>query len=113
MADQFKLQEAITFVQQTPPESYRLMDILIIDLPQAYAHGKVSVPAAAVDLEVVTDVNIFVLNCATGVTLKIGNTTNPPLTNVTQFSYKGNKTTFYVSNTGTEDINVDYASCSL
>lgn len=113
MADQFKLQEAITFIQQTPPETYRLMDVMIIDIPTAYEHGKVLAEAAVIDLKVAEDVNIFVLNCATGVSLKIGNTTNPELSNVTQFSYKGNKTTFYVSNSGTEDILISYATCSL
>ena len=53
------------------------------------------------------------MNCAAGVSLKVGGTTNPPLSNVTHFSYKGNKISFYVSNEGTEDITISYATCSL
>ncbi len=113
MADQFRIQEAITFVQATPPETFRLMDITINNLPIAYEHGKVLVPAASIDLKVAEEVNIFILNCNNGVSLKFGNTTNPAITNVTHFSYKGNKTTIYISNTGTEDISVSYATCSL
>jgi len=113
MSDQFKLQEAVTFIQQTPPETYRLMDITIVDIPVAYEHGKVLAASNVVDLKIAEDVNIFIMHCATGVSLKIGEMTNPTLLNVTQFSYKGNKTTFYVSNEGTEDITISYATCKL
>lgn len=113
MSDQFRIQEAITFVQQTPPETFRLMDVTINNIPVAYEHGKVSAVAAVVDLKVAEEVNIFVMNCETGVSLKLGATTNPALTNVTHFSYKGAKTTVYISNPGTEDISIQYSTCSL
>lgn len=113
MSDQFRVQEAITFVQQTPPETFRLMDVTIDNLPAAYEHGKVLATAAVADLKVAEEVNIFVMNCNTGVSVKLGATTNPALSNVTHLSYKGNKTTVYVSNTGTEDISINYATCSL
>lgn len=113
MSDQFRIQEAITFIQQTPPETFRLMDVTINNLPVAYEHGKVLATAGVVDLKVAEEVNIFVMNCDTGVSVKLGATTNPALSNVTHLSYKGNKTTVYVSNTGTEDISISYATCSL
>ena len=113
MADQFKIQEAITFVQQTPPETFRLMDVTIDNIPIAYEHGKVLAVAAVIDLKVAEEVNIFIMNCATGVSVKVGGTTNPALSNVTHFSYKGNKTSIWVSNSGTEDVSVSYATCSL
>jgi len=95
MADQFKIQEAITFVQQTPPETYRLMDVTIVDIPLAYEHGKVVVPKGTVEsLKIAEDVNIFIMNCTVGVSLKIGSTTAPDLINITHFSYKGNKSSF-------------------
>lgn len=113
MADQFRIQEAVTFVQATPPETFRLMDVTINNLPVAYEHGKVLAVASVIDLKVAEEVNIFIMNCATGVSLKLGATTNPALTNVTHFSYKGSKTTIYVSNEETEDISITYATCSL
>lgn len=113
MADQFRIQEAVTFVQATPPETFRLMDITINNLPVAYEHGKISAVAAVIDLKVAEEVNIFIMNCDTGVSVKLGGTTNPALANVTHFSYKGNKTSVWVSNTGTEDISISYATCSL
>lgn len=113
MADNFKLQEAITFIQATPPETFRLMDVTINNIPTAYEHGKVLVESATTDQTVATDVNIFTMSCETGVSLKVGATTNPALSNVTHFSYKGNKTNFYVSNAGTEDISISYATCSI
>jgi hypothetical protein len=113
MSDQFKIQEAITFVQATPPETFRLMDSTIVNLPVAYEHGKVLAAAAVVDLKVAEEVNIFVMNCDSGISLKLGATTNPSLSNVTHFSYKGNKTTIFVSNSGTEDVSISYATCSL
>jgi len=113
MADQYKIQEAVTFIQQTPPETYRLMDVTIIDIPLAYKHGKITIPAATVDLELADDVNIFIMACATGLTLKVGGSTNPEITNVTHFSYKGSKTSFWISNTTTEDITLSYSTCSL
>lgn len=113
MSDQFRIQEAITFVQQTPPETFRLMDVTINNIPVAYEHGKVSATAGVIDLKVAEEVNIFIMDCATGVSIKLGATTNPALSNVTHFSYKGNKTTVYISNSGTEDITVNYATCSL
>jgi len=113
MADQFKIQEAVTFVQQTPPETFRLMDITIDNIPAAYEHGKVLATAGVIDLKVAEDVNIFIMNCPTGVSIKLGGTTNPSLSNVTHFSYKGNKTSIWVSNSGTEDVSISYATCSL
>jgi hypothetical protein len=113
MSDQFRIQEAITFVQATPPETFRLMDSTINNLPIAYEHGKVLAIAAVVDLKVAEEVNIFVMNCDSGVSVKLGATTNPALSNVTHFSYKGNKTTIFVSNIGTEYISISYATCSL
>ena len=113
MANQFKIQEAVTFSQQTPPESFRLMDVTIQVIPAAYEHGMVIATNGIVDQEIASDVNIFVLDCATGVTLKIGNTTSPPMTNVTHFCYQGAKTDFYVSNPGTEDIPVSFATASI
>ncbi len=113
MADQFKIQEAVTFVQATPPETFRLMDVTIDNIPVAYEHGKVLATAAVIDLKVAEEVNIFIMNCATGVSVKVGGTTNPALSNVTHFSYKGNKTSIWVSNSGTEDVSISYATCSL
>jgi len=113
MSDLFKIQEAITFTQQTPPETFRLMDITISNIPLGYEHGKVAAIAAVVDLKVAEDVNIFIMNCATGLSVKFGSTTAAALTNVTHLSYKGAKTTIYVSNTGTEDIDISYATCTL
>jgi hypothetical protein len=110
MADQLRIQEAITFIQQTPPETFRLMDVTINTLPTGYEHGKVTVEAATVDLEIVTDVNIFVMNCETGLDIKFGSSTNPAIENVTHLSYKGDKTTIFASNAGTEDISVSYAT---
>lgn len=113
MSDQFRIQEAITFVQQTPPESFRLMDTTINNIPLAYEHGKVLAEAEVVDQKVAEDVNIFVMNCDLGVTVKLGTTTDTALTNVTHLSYKGSKTSVFVSNSGTEDISIHYATCSL
>jgi len=113
MSDTFRIQEAITFVQQTPPETYRLLDVTINNIPVAYNNGKVLLAAATTDLKVADEVNIFILNCSTGVTLKVGASTNPAIENVTHFSYKGAKTDFYLSNTETEDITVSIATCSL
>jgi len=111
--DSFKIQEAITFVQQTPPETFRLMDVTIQSIPLGYEHGKVAAIAAVIDLKVAEEVNIFIMNCATGVSVKLGSTTAPALMNVTHLSYKGNKTTVYISNPGTEDIDISYATCTL
>lgn len=113
MSDQFRIQEAITFVQQTPPETFRLMDVTINNIPLAYEHGKVLAEAGVIDLKVAEEVNIFVMNCDTGVTVKFGSTTAAALLNVTHLSYKGNKTTIYISNPGTEDVSVQYSTCSL
>lgn len=113
MTDQFKIQEAITFIQQTPPETYRLMDVTIVDVPLAYEHGKVVVEPSVVDLKITEDVNIFVMNCATGVSLKAGATTASALANVMHFSYKGSKLSFYVSNPSTEAVTISYTTCSL
>ncbi len=113
MADLFKIQEAITFSQQTPPETFRLMDVTIDNIPLSYENGKVLIVAATVDQLVAEQVNIFVMNCDSGVTLKVGGSTNPAISNVTHFSYKGNKTDFYISNAGTEDIAVKFCTCSL
>jgi hypothetical protein len=109
MADQFKIQEAITFTQQTPPETFRLMDITIQVIPASYEHGKITAEAEVVNLQVAKDANIFVMNCSTGVTLKVGGTTNPEITNVTHFSYQGSKTDFYVSNPETEDVSISFS----
>lgn len=113
MADQFRIQEAITFVQQTPPETFRLMDVTINNLPVTYSHGKALAEAAVVDLKVADEVNIFVMNCETGVSLKVGSTTSTAMTNVTHFSYKGAKTSFWISNSGTEDVTVTMATCCI
>ena len=111
--DQFRIQEAITFVQQTPPETFRLMDVTINNIPVAYEHGKILATAAVVDLKVAEEVNIFTMSCETGVSLKLISTVSTALTNVTHFSYKGNKISFWVSNPGTEDISITYSTCSL
>lgn len=113
MADQFRMQEAITFVQASPPETFRLMDVTINNLPVAYEHGKVLAEAEVVDLKVAEEVNVFTMNCATGVSVKFGNTTVDALENVTFISYQGSKTTIYISNGGTEDIVINYATCSI
>jgi len=127
MSDQYKIQEAITFTQQTPPVTYLLMDVTINNIPVAYEHGKVLATAAVIDLKIALnneikialnlkiaeEVNIFVMNCDTGVSVKFGSTTAAALSNVTHLSYKGNKTTIYVSNSGTEDISISYSTCSL
>jgi len=113
MSDQYKIQEAITFTQQTPPVTYLLMDVTINNIPVAYEHGKVLATAAVIDLKIAEEVNIFVMNCETGVSVKFGSTTAAALSNVTHLSYKGNKTTIYVSNSGTEDISISYSTCSL
>lgn len=113
MADQFRVQGAITFVQQTPPETFRLMDVTINNIAVAYEHGKLLAVSSATDLKIAEDVNVFVMNCNTGVSVKFGTTTNPALENVTHLSYKGSKTTVYVTNNETEDISINYATCSL
>lgn len=113
MANQFKVQEAITFTQQTPPETFRLMDVTIQVTPVAYEHGMVIATAAVIDLKIAEEVNIFTMNCDTGVSIKIGSTTASPLTGVTHFSYKGSKTSIWVSNTETEDISITFATATI
>jgi len=113
MADQFRIQEAVTFVQTTPPETFRLMDLTINNLPVTYSHGKVLAEASVTDLKVADEVNIFIMFCETGVSLKFGSTTNAAMSNVTHFSYKGAKTSFWVSNSETEDISITVATCCI
>jgi hypothetical protein len=113
MADTFKIQEAITFVQQTPPETYRLMDVTINNIPTAYNHGKILIEAEVADQLIATQVNIFVMNCAVGVSVKIGGTTETELLNITHFSYKGSKVDIYMSNPETEDTTVTFATCTI
>jgi hypothetical protein len=113
MADQFKIQEAITFVQQTPPETFRLMDVTIENLPDGYEHGKVTIPAETTDMQVADQVNIFVMYSTTAVTVKLGTSVSTALTGVTHLSYKGSKTDVFISNAETEDISIKYATCTI
>lgn len=113
MSDIFKIQEAITFIQSSPPETFRLMDTTIQVTPVSYEHGKITATAAVVDLLIAEEVNIFTLYCTTGVSLKVGSSVASAMTNVTHFSYQGAKTKFYISNPGTEDISVNFAASSV
>ena len=113
MANQFRVQEAITFTQQTPPETFRLMDITIQVIPNAYEHGMIIAAAEVIDLKVAEEVNIFTMSCPTGVDVKVGSLTAPVLSSVTYFSYKGSKTTIWVSNSTTEDISITFATATI
>jgi hypothetical protein len=113
MSDQFRIQEAITFVQQTPPETFRLMDVTIENLPAGYEHGKVTIAAETTDQQVADQVNIFTMYSETAVSVKFGATTNPALTGVTHLSYKGSKTDIFISNAETEAVSIKYATCVI
>jgi len=113
MADQFRIQQSITFIQQTPPETYRLMETNIIDLPLSHNNAKSIIPASTTNLKIADNVNIFIMNSSKGIILKIGSSSNPSIENVSHFSYKGSKTSFFISNQTTEDITITYSTCSI
>ena len=106
MADQFNIQETITFVQATPPTTFLLMGTNIIDLPVSYDHGKMLVAAGVTGQTIASNVHFFTMFCTGPVSLIIGAVT---LTNVTYFSYKGDKASFGIS-TGSTPVNITYAS---
>jgi hypothetical protein len=112
MSDQLKLQTAVTFVQQQPPETVRLMDTERICMPVGYANGMLTTNSNDIDVMIVDGANIFIMAASKGVTLKVGTTTALPLLNVTDFSYRGQKTVFFISNPSTEAIAIKYASAS-
>lgn len=113
MADIYKIQTAVTFTQQTPMETFRLMDAIVQVSPTSYQHGKVTIPANTADVLIADDVNIFVMFSSSGLILKVNSTTSPAMNNITHFSYNGAKTSFYVSNSGTEDISLTFSSAKI
>jgi hypothetical protein len=112
MSDQLKLQTAVTFVQQSPPETVRLIDTERVCMPTGYANGMLTTNSNDVDVMIVDGANIFIMTASKGITLKIGTTTALPLLNLTEFSYRGQKTVFFISNPTTEAIAIKYASAS-
>jgi len=114
MADQLKIEQVVTFVQESPPETYRLLSISDIKVPSGgYTYGKMTIPANTVDQKIAEDVNIFMMSSSSGVSLKIGSTTATELMALNSFSYDGSKTTIYVSNPSTEDIVINFVTAVL
>lgn len=108
MADTLNIIETVIFNQQTPPQSFRLLDAELSNIPVSYSHGKITIPAGTENYIIGLDSNICILRCAASTfTVKVGNTTNPAMTLMKLFNYYGSKTNFYVSNPLTEDIILD------
>ena len=75
--------------------------------PVTHYSGKTTLQGKMTNHEIASSVNHFVMYVKNGrVSLKVGDTTHPTLTNVGLYVYDGDTTNFYVSNPGTDPVEI-------
>ena len=112
MADIIRVQTSVTYIQETPPASKQLLNTLQDQIPESYNSGIQRLDANVADYQLAINVNLVVLSCESNFEVKIGSTTNQALT-TKSFMYNGAVTNIYISNPGTEPIDVSYVTSAV
>ena len=117
MADQFTLAQSVNYVRETPPETSRMIpDLSYVLIPEDNSSGSLTISANTTDQLVASQVNTFLLYTdvqTTSISLKLGNTTNTAMTGISVFTYSGDKTNVYITNSTSNAVKVFYATCTL
>ncbi len=104
MTDNIKTSLSVIYTEDSINKQSRFMDDTITHVPISYEHGKTSIPGKAINFELATSVNLICLSSVSQFNIKLGNTTDPELTNLRMFVYDGDTTNLFVSNTSTDPI---------
>jgi hypothetical protein len=87
-------------------KSTRFMDETISHVPISHNTGKATLPGGTKDHEIASSVNMAIMYCTGPISIKVGDTTAPELTNVRMWAYDGDTTTIFVSNPGTDPVKI-------
>lgn len=113
MSDQLTISESVVYQQESPAQTSQLLNISSAKIPVSHNSGRINLAASTIDFLVATNVNICVINSSDNINIKIGGTTKSALIDMTILTYSGMKTSFHISNSSTEDIQVDFVVASL
>ena len=113
MADTLKLQISASFIQETPPMTMQLMNKTQEHSPVSYQHGIKQLIASQSDYQIANSVHLCVLTADDAFDVKIGSTTETPLT-TKAFVYNGSaKDIFLTNNSSTDVIEINFVTSSV
>jgi hypothetical protein len=112
MADIVRVQTSVTYIQETPPANNQLLNTVQDQIPESYNHGAQRIDASITDYQLASNVNLIVLNCSSNFDVKVGATTNPALT-TKSFMYNGAAVDVFITNSGTEPIDISYVTSAV
>ncbi len=113
MADTLKLQISSSFIQEQPPMTMQLLNKTQEHSPISYQHGIKQLTANQADYQIANLVNLCVLTAEDAFDVKIGSTTETPLS-TKAFVYNGSAKDIFITNPSTTDvIEISFVTSSL
>ena len=112
MADIIRVQTSVSYIQETPLANNQLLNTVQDQIPESYNHGVQRIEANTTDYKLASNINLVVLNCSSNFDVKLGSTTNPALT-TKSFMYNGSIADVFITNSGTEPIDITYVTSAV
>ncbi len=112
MADIVRVQTSVTYIQESPPMNQQLLTSVQDQIPESYNSGVQRIDANTTDYQLASNVNLVVLNSDDLFDVKLSSTTNQAL-RTKSFMYNGAITNVFVSNTGTDPIDISYVTSAV
>lgn len=112
MADILKISQSVILTEEEINKTSRFLDDSICHTPITHETGKATIPPGTTDLELASNVNLctIILKDGKPCTVKVGDTTATPFTNVRLFSYDASPSTIFISNPDTEPVKIEYVT---
>lgn len=112
MSDILKTSISVQLSETDIQKTTRFLDDSISHVPISYEQGQATLIGGLTNHQLASSVNQIILMVeGTGtITVKVGDTTAPSMTNMKMFVYDGDSTSIFISNPGVDPIKVKFVA---
>ncbi len=112
MADILSTSFSVTLTEEEAQKTHRFLDETVSHTPISHEKGGATLSGGLTDHQIAAGVNSILIVTEDGapITIKVGNTTATPFTNMKSFMYDGDMTDIFVSNPGVDPIKIKYVT---
>jgi len=112
MSDTLSTSVSVTLTEVEAQKTHRFLDETISHVPISHEKGGATLTGGLTDHQIAAGVNSIIIVAEEGstITIKVGNTTATPFTNMKMFMYDGDMTDIFVSNPGVDSMKIDYVT---
>ena len=112
MTDTLTTSLSVTLTENEAQKTHRFLDETVSHIPISHEKGGATITGGLIDHQLAAGVNSIIIVAEEGstITIKVGNTTATPFTNVKMFIYDADMTDIFVSNPGVDPVKISYVT---